>query len=97
MITVIMELLSKGMDFFIKKKTVEKEVVSTTAEGQIEVNKIEVEKNGIHWRNVLGLVLTLIILYSYILIPFFDFFGIVLIQLPLDPIFRLLMVLLGGM
>jgi len=97
MISVIVELLKSGMDFFIKKKTIEKEVEHTTAEGQIEVNKIEVEKNGIHWRNVLGLVLTLIILYSYIVIPFFDFFGIVLINLPLEPIFRLLMVLLGGM
>lgn len=97
MISVILDLLSKGMDFFIKKKTVEQEVVHTTAEGQVEVNKIEVEKNGIHWRNVLGLVLTLILLYSYLLIPAFDYFGIVLIQLPLEPIFRLLMVLLGGM
>lgn len=39
MISIIVDLLSKGMDFFLKKKTMEKEVQKTNAEGQIEVNK----------------------------------------------------------
>lgn len=96
MVSIIYDLIKSGLAYFTKTKIIEKEVQTENAEGQIEVNKIEIEKTSIHWRNVLGLVLTVIILYSYIIIPFADFFGIVLIQLPLEPIFRLLLVLLGA-
>ncbi|EAA9760317.1 hypothetical protein AHS42_21755 [Salmonella enterica subsp. enterica] len=95
MVSILYDLIKSGINFFTKTKTIEQEVKSENAEGQIEVNKIEIEKTTIHWRNVLGLVLTLIVLYSYIIIPFFAYFGIVLINLPLEPIFKLLFVLLG--
>lgn len=96
MINIIYDLIKQGISYFTKTKTVEKEVERENADGQMEITKIEVEKVAIHWRNLLGLVLTLIILYSYVIIPFADFFGIVLIQLPLEPIFKLLMILLGA-
>ncbi|MFU69803.1 hypothetical protein EEP46_14680 [Escherichia coli] len=95
MINVIVELVKVAVGYFTKTKIVEHEVEVKKEDGQIELNKIEVEKNSIHWRNVLGMVLTLIILYSYIIIPFADWLGIALIQLPLEPIFRILMVLIG--
>ncbi len=38
MISILVELIKSGMDFFIKKKTVEKEVQKSNAKGQIEVN-----------------------------------------------------------
>lgn len=84
------------MDFFIKKKTVEKEVQKTNAEGQIEVNKEEIEKVSFHWRNALGFVLTLIILYNWIIVPVLDAFGIVVIQVPLGQLLQVLLIMVGG-
>jgi flagellar biogenesis protein FliO len=84
------------MDFFIKKKTVEKEVQKTNAEGQIEVNKEEIERVSFHWRNALGFVLTLIILYNWIIVPVLDAFGIVVIQVPLGQLLQVLLIMVGG-
>jgi hypothetical protein len=44
MINVLIDLIKTGIDFFIKKKTVEQEVTKTNAEGQIEVNKKKLRK-----------------------------------------------------
>lgn len=96
MLITLIELAKSALGFFTKTKTIEKEVQTTSSNGQIETNKIEIEKNTLHWRNVLGFVLALIVTYSYIIIPLADFFGIVMIQMPLEPIFRLLFVLLGS-
>lgn len=95
MLITLIELAKSALGFFTKTKTIEKEVQTINAEGQLEITKMEVEKNSIHWRNVLGMVLTFVVAYSYIIIPIADFFGIALIQMPLEPIFRLLLVLLG--
>jgi hypothetical protein len=96
MISIIVELIKSGMDFFIKKKTVEKEVQKTNAEGQIEVNKEEIEKVSFHWRNALGFTLTLIILYKWIIVPVLDAFGIVVIQVPLGQLLQVLLIMVGG-
>ncbi|EFN8904625.1 hypothetical protein ACO1ZL_10530 [Escherichia coli] len=96
MISILVELIKSGMDFFIKKKTVEKEVQKTNAEGQIEVNKEEIKKVSFHWRNALGFVLTLIILYNWIIVPVLDAFGIVVIQVPLGQLLQVLLIMVGG-
>ena len=96
MIGVILELLSKGMDFFIKKKTIQADVEKTNAEGQIETNKEEIEKVPFHWRNALGFVITLIILYNWIIVPVLDAFGIVVIQVPLGQLLQVLLIMVGG-
>lgn len=96
MIGVILELLSKGMDFFIKRKTIESEVTKANAEGQIETNKEEIEKVTIHWRNALGFVITLIIFYNWIIVPVLDAFGIVVIQVPLGQLLQVLLIMVGG-
>ncbi|HFR1222928.1 TPA: hypothetical protein ACHU01_004380, partial [Shigella sonnei] len=83
MISILIEFLKSGLDFFIKKKTIEQEVKKTNVEGQIETNKEEIEKVTFHWRNALGFVLTLIILYNWIIVPVLDAFGIIVIQVPL--------------
>ncbi|HHA1672258.1 TPA: hypothetical protein ACOEF8_004310 [Enterobacter roggenkampii] len=64
MIGVIVELLRKGVDFFLRRKTIEHEVQKTNAEGQIETNKEEIEKVTFYWRNALGFVISSIILYN---------------------------------
>ncbi|HBB8555061.1 3TM-type holin [Scandinavium manionii] len=96
MIGMIIDLIKTGMDFFIKKKTVEQDVQKTNAEGQIETNKEEIEKVSFHWRNALGFVITLIILYNWIIVPVLDFFGIVVIQVPLGQLMQVLLIMVGG-
>ncbi|EPK7653974.1 TPA: hypothetical protein PSL42_000241 [Klebsiella oxytoca] len=96
MIGVILELISKGMDFFIKRKTIKTDVEKTNAEGQIETNKEEIEKVSFHWRNALGFVITLIILYNWIIVPVLDAFGIVVIQVPLGQLLQVLLIMVGG-
>lgn len=83
MLTTIMELLKMGMGFFTKTKTIIKDVETHNEEGQIETNKMEIEKSSLHWRNLLGCTITLIIAYNWLIVPLLDFFGIVVIQVPL--------------
>lgn len=96
MISILIDFLKSGLDFFIKKKTIEQEVKKTNAEGQIETNKEEIEKVTFHWRNALGFVLTLIILYNWIIVPVLDAFGIVIIQVPLGQLLQVLLIMVGG-
>lgn len=96
MISILIDFLKSGLDFFIKKKTIEQEVKKTNAEGQIETNKEEIEKVTFHWRNALGFVLTLIILYNWIIVPVLDAFGIIVIQVPLGQLLQVLLIMVGG-
>ncbi|HFR6592378.1 TPA: hypothetical protein ACH3JP_004660 [Shigella sonnei] len=93
---MLIEFLKSGLDFFIKKKTIEQEVKKTNVEGQIETNKEEIEKVTFHWRNALGFVLTLIILYNWIIVPVLDAFGIIVIQVPLGQLLQVLLIMVGG-
>lgn len=96
MIGVIVELLTKGVDFFLKRKTIEQEVQKKNAEGQIETNEEEIEKSTVHWRNFLGFVISMIILYNWIIVPVLDAFGIVVIQVPLGQLLQVLLIMVGG-
>lgn len=96
MMNVLIDLIKTGMDFFIKKRTVEQEVTKTNAEGQMEINKEEIQKTSFHWRNFLGFVLTLIILYNWIIVPVLDALGIVVIQVPLGQLLQVLIIMVGG-
>lgn len=46
MIGLITKIIELGMGYFTKTKVIEKEVQVTNAEGQIETNKIEIEKSS---------------------------------------------------
>jgi len=92
----LINLLFKGLDFFIKRKTIQLDEEKTNVEGQIETNKEEIEKVTFHWRNALGFVLTLIILYNWIIVPILDAFGIVVIQVPLGQLLQVLLIMVGG-
>ncbi|BBV85996.1 hypothetical protein [Enterobacter kobei] len=96
MIGEILNLLSKGMDFFIKRKTIQADVENTNAEGHIEINREESENVSFHWRNALGFVITLIILYNWIIVPVLDYFGIVIIQVPIGQLMQVLLIMVGG-
>jgi len=92
----LINLLFKGIDFFIKRKTIQVDEEKTNSEGQIETNREEIEKITFHWRNALGFVLTLIILYNWIIVPVLDAFGVVVIQVPLGQLLQVLLILVGG-
>ena len=96
MINVLIDMIKTGIDFFVKKKTVEQEVTKTNTEGQMEINKEEIQKTSFHWRNFLGFVLTLIILYNWIIVPVLDAFGVVVIQVPLGQLLQVLLIMVGG-
>ncbi|HDR2890508.1 TPA: hypothetical protein I4G69_001340 [Enterobacter asburiae] len=96
MFNLISSIINVAFQFFTKKQTIEKEVHQSNAEGQIEVNKEEIEKVSFHWRNALGFVITLIILYNWIIVPVLDAFGIVVIQVPLGQLMQVLLLMVGG-
>lgn len=96
MIGLITKIIELGMGYFTKTKVIEKEVQVTNAEGQIETNKIEIEKNSFHWRNALGFVLTMIVAYNWLIVPLLDAFGIVVIQVPLGELLTILQIMIGG-
>ncbi|MDV0678301.1 hypothetical protein VC636_25575 [Citrobacter freundii] len=97
MMTTLTTLVNIVMTFFTKTKTVQQEVKSTNADGQIELNKIEVQKNSLHWRNIMGTVFALVIAYNWLIVPIFDALGIVLIQVPISELIPLITIMLGGM
>jgi len=92
----IIDLVKTAVGYFLKRKTEQQEVQKTNAEGQIETNKEEIEKVTFHWRNALGFVITLIILYNWIIVPVLDAFGIVVIQVPLGQLLQVLLIMVGG-
>ncbi|WP_312776592.1 hypothetical protein [Pseudescherichia sp.] len=63
---------------------------------KVSIAKEEVEKVTFHWRNALGFMITLIILYNCIIIPVLDAFGILVIQVPLGQLLQVLLIMVGG-
>lgn len=96
MIGIIKSIIELGISYFTKTKVIEKEVKVENAAGQIETNKVEIEKNVIHWRNTLGFVLTAIVAYNWLVVPLLDVFGIVVIQVPLGELLSILHIMIGG-
>lgn len=96
MIELITKIIEFGIGYFTKKKVIEKEVQVTNAKGQVEINKIEIEKSSFHWRNALGFVLTMIVAYNWLIVPLLDVFGIVVIQVPLGELLTILQIMIGG-
>lgn len=92
----LINILFKGIDFFIKRKSIQVDEEKTNSEGQIETYREEIEKITFHWRNALGFVLTLIILYNWIIVPVLDAFGVVVIQVPLGQLLQVLLIMVGG-
>jgi len=63
---------------------------------KVSIAKEEIEKVTFHWRNALGFMITLIILYNWIIVPALDAFGIVVIQVPLGQLLQVLLIMVGG-
>lgn len=89
---MIINLIKSGIGLFQKKQSSDE----TKTEQVNETNREEIRKGGLSYRTVLGYVCAGIILYSYVVVPVLDYFGIVLFQMPIGEIFKVIALLLSG-
>lgn len=94
-ISALIEMVKSGIGYFTKKKEREIDMDNNRSHDTNETNREEI-KQGSGWRSFLGYVLGTIILYSYIIVPVLDYFGIVVFQMPMGDIFKLLLLMLTG-
>ena len=95
MISVIIELIKTSLGFFQKKQQSKDEL---NAQNSHEQNQITLEetRKGFTWRQGLGWVLTFVVLWNFVIIPVLAAFGIVLPPVPLDEVWKVLILLVGG-
>jgi len=95
MIARIIDLIKVGLTFFQKKEKNEQQL---DVQNRHEQNQITLEETskGFTWRQGLGWVLTFIILLNYVIVPVLAFCGVVLPILPIDEIWKVLFILIGG-
>ncbi|EGT3596270.1 MULTISPECIES: hypothetical protein [Serratia] len=96
MIGMIIELIKSGIGLFQKKQSSDASIAETKTEQVNETNREEIRKGGLSYRTVLGYVCAVIILYSYVIVPVLDYFGIVVFQMPIGEIFKVIALLLSG-
>ena len=95
LIITITELVKTGFSLFTKKQGSE---VQDSREGQQQQNNIILEetRKGFTWRQGLSWVLTFIIFYNYVVIPLLALSGVLLPAIPLDQVWKVLIILIGG-
>ncbi|MBW5842466.1 hypothetical protein H0I54_11645 [Yersinia kristensenii] len=93
-ITAIIELVKTGFGFFQKKKNQEE----NKDELNSQQNQITLEetRKGFTWRQALGYALTFIVFYNFVVIPLLALCGIPLPIVPLDDVWKVLIILIGG-
>jgi len=95
-ITAIIELIKTGFSFFQKKEQNKQEIDAQNSHEQNNITLEETHK-GFTWRQGLGWVLTFLVLWNYVVIPLvLVLFGVALPVVPLDQVWRLLIILIGG-
>jgi len=95
-ISAIIELIKTGLGFFQKKEQNKQEI---DAQNSHEQNNITLEetRKGFTWRQGLGWVLTFLVLWNYVVIPLvLVLFGVALPVVPLDQVWKVLIILIGG-
>lgn len=95
MISVILELIKTGLGFFQKKQQSKDELNAQNIHEQNQIT-LEETRNGYTWRQGLGWVLTFVVLWNFVIIPVMAAFGIVLPPVPLDEVWKVLVILIGG-
>lgn len=93
---MIIELIKNSIGLFQKKQSNDANIAETKVQETNETNREEIRKGGLGWRTILGYVCSFIILYSYVIVPILDYFGIVVFQMPMSDIFKVLLLLLGN-
>jgi len=97
-ITAIIELIKTGLGFFQKKEQSKTDFDAQSSHEQNEITLEETRKtrNGFTWRQGLGWVLTFIVFYNYVVIPLLALCGVLLPAIPLDEVWKVLIILIGG-
>ncbi len=92
----IIELVKTAFGYFTKQGSKE-ESDAKNSEQQNEITLEETRKSSFTWRQCLGYVLTVIVAWNYIVIPILGVcFGVVLPPIPLQDVWRVLIILIGG-
>lgn len=94
-ISTIIDLVKTAVGFFTKKQESKDELVAKNSEQQNEIT-LEETRKGFTWRQLLGYVLTFIVFYNYVVIPLLALCGVVLPPIPLQDVWRVLIILIGG-
>nr|WP_314523144.1 hypothetical protein [uncultured Rahnella sp.] len=94
-ITAIIELIKTGFGFFQKKEQSKADLDAQNSHEQNEIT-LEETRKGFSWRQGLGWVLTFIVFYNYVVIPLLALCGVLLPAIPLDEVWKVLIILIGG-
>ncbi len=95
MISTIIDLVKTAFGFFTKKQQSDAELTAQNSHEQNEIT-LEETRKGFTWRQGLGWVLTFIVLWNYVVVPVLALMGVVLPIVPLDEVWKVLLVLIGS-
>ncbi|WP_419058949.1 hypothetical protein [Kluyvera georgiana] len=95
MIDMIIGLIKTGIGLFTGKQKSDAELQQQNSHEQNEIT-LEETKRGFTWRSFLGYTLTFIILWNFVVIPVLALFGVLLPPVPLDQVWKVLLVLIGS-
>ncbi|MEL5234094.1 hypothetical protein PTR36_01340 [Serratia bockelmannii] len=95
MIGMIIELIKSGVGLFQKKEQSKNELEAQNSHEQNQIT-LEETRKGFTWRQALGYVLTFIVAWNYVILPVLGVCGVLLPPIPLDDVWRVLIVLIGG-
>ncbi|MBG0750355.1 MULTISPECIES: hypothetical protein [Pectobacterium] len=94
-ITTIIDLVKNGIGYFTKRSQSKDELQAQNSHEQNQIT-LEETRKGFTWRQGLGWVLTFIVLWNYVMVPLLALMGVVLPVLPLDEVWKVLLVLIGS-
>lgn len=94
-ITAIIDLVKSGVGYFTKRQQSKDELQAQNSHEQNQIT-LEETRKGFTWRQGLGWVLTFIVLWNYVMVPLLALMGVVLPLLPLDEVWKVLLVLIGS-
>lgn len=92
---MIIELIKSGIGLFQKKEQSKNELETQNSHEQNQIT-LEETRKGFTWRQALGYVLTFIVAWNYVILPVLLVCDVVLPPIPLDDVWRILIILIGG-
>lgn len=94
-LSAIVESIKTISSFFNKRQESKEETNFKNSQQQNDIT-LEETRKGFTWRQALGYVLTFIVFYNYVVIPILALCGIVLPTIPLADVWKVLIILIGG-
>jgi hypothetical protein len=88
-------LIKTGFGFFQNKEQSKADLDAQNSHEQNEIT-LEETRKGFTWRQGLGWVLTFIVFYNYVVIQLLALCCVLLPAIPLDEVWKVLIILIGG-